>query len=58
MSPNYYQSFAEFEREYIRPGRKVGLSVEDILHDNTFEREFRFDRDPFAEDEEEDEDDF
>jgi len=58
MAPNHYRNFAEFEREYIRPGRKVGLSVEDILHDNTFEREFRFDRDPFDEDEEEDEDDY
>lgn len=54
MAPRFYRNFAEFEREYIRPGRKVGLTVEDVLDDNPFEREFLFDRDPFEEDEEDD----
>lgn len=56
MSPKYFRTFAEFEREYLRPGRTPGLSVEDMIDDNPFEREFLFDRDPFDEDEEEDDD--
>lgn len=52
-SPKHYRSFAEFEREYLRPGRRVGQSVEDLLIDSPFQREFELDRDPWAEEEEE-----
>lgn len=55
---NYYRSFAEFQREMIRPGRRVGQTVEDILDPDVFQREFPLDRDPFDEDEEEDDDDY
>lgn len=41
----------------IHPTKAVGQSVEDILDDpSSFERQFLFDRDPY-DDEEEDEDD-
>lgn len=56
MSPKFFRTFQEFEREYLRPGRVPGMSVEDMLDDNPFERDFLFDRDPFDEDEEEDDD--
>ncbi|MEZ4442548.1 MAG: transcriptional regulator [Polyangiaceae bacterium] len=47
--PNHFRSFAEFEREIIRPGRRVGLTVEDILEAGQFEREFDFHKDPWEE---------
>lgn len=54
MAPRFFRSFAEFEREIIRPGKAVGQTVEDLLDDPTsFEREFLFDRDPYDDDEEE-----
>jgi len=52
-----YRSFAEFERECIRPHRKVGITVEEMVEDSPFEREFDIDRDPF-EDPQEDEDEY
>ena len=56
MAPRFFRSFAEFEREIIRPGKSVGQTVEDILDDpSSFERDFHFDRDPYDDDEEEDE---
>ncbi len=56
MTPRFFRSFAEFEREIIRPGQAVGQTVEDILDDPaSFEREFLFDRDPFDGDDEEEE---
>jgi hypothetical protein len=56
MAPRFYRTFADFEREVIHPGKAVGQTVEDILDDpNSFEKEFLFDRDPYDEDEEEDE---
>ena len=54
--PKSFRTFAEFEREYIRPGMAVGQTVEDMLEDSPFEREFELDRDPFDEEEEEDDD--
>jgi hypothetical protein len=44
--PKSYQTFAEFEREILRPGR-VGFSLEDIVEETTFDTELDFDRDPF-----------
>jgi len=56
--PRFYRSFAEFERDYIRPAtRRVGQSFEEMVEDKPFEAEFDFDRDPY-EDEDEDEDDY
>lgn len=57
MSTGYYRSFADFQREMIHPGRRVGQSIEDILDPDVFQREFELDRDPFLDDEEEEDDD-
>jgi len=50
-----YRSFQEFEREYLRPATRVGQTVEDMVEDSPFEVHFDFDRDPY-EDEEDDDD--
>jgi hypothetical protein len=57
MSNDFFRNFAEFEREMLRPNRRQGQGVEDILDPDVFRREFLFDRDPFDEEEEEDDDD-
>lgn len=54
MAGPRYRSFAEFEREYIKPNNRVGQSFEDMMTDQSFEAEFPFDRD----DDEDDEDDY
>jgi hypothetical protein len=41
MSAKSYSSWAEFEREEIRPNFKIGFSIDD-LEEATFDRE-RFD---------------
>jgi hypothetical protein len=41
-----YRSFAEFEREEIRPGMRIGWSV-DELEETGSEQELDFDADPF-----------
>lgn len=56
MSPRAFRSFAEFEREYIRPAMRVGQSVEDMIEDSPFEAMFDMDRDPYDEEEEDDDD--
>jgi hypothetical protein len=56
MSPRWYRSFADFEREYIRPAFKVGLTVEEMIEDSPFEAEFELDRDPFDDPDEEEDD--
>ncbi|MBI4955498.1 MAG: transcriptional regulator [Myxococcales bacterium] len=50
MPPRAYRSFAEFERDYIRPAMKVGQSVEEMIDDGPFDQEFSLDdidADPF-----------
>lgn len=49
MANPYYRNFAEFEREMIKPARRVGQTVEDILDNGPFEKEFEVDRDPWEE---------
>jgi hypothetical protein len=46
--PNNFQTFAEFEREIIRSGSRLGLSLEDIVEDTAFDAEVEADDDPFA----------
>lgn len=41
MSPRTYSSYAEFEREEIRPNFKIGFTLDDI-------EEAAFDHDRFA----------
>lgn len=45
--PKSFQSFADFEREMLRPNYRIGLTVEDIVEDTSFEAELDFDVDPF-----------
>jgi hypothetical protein len=47
--PKTFQSFAEFEREIIRGSNRLGLSLEDIVDDDSFEAEIEVDDDPFSE---------
>jgi len=43
-SPRGYRSFAEFEREALRPDMRIGWSVDDLEQP---ESELDFDADPF-----------
>jgi hypothetical protein len=54
--PRSYRNFAEFEREYLKPAYRVGQTLEDLIEDSPFEAEFEFDRDPFEEEESDDDD--
>lgn len=60
--PKAYRSFADFQRDEIRPGMKAGWSIEEIH--NPHDPEVEFDLDPFeaalqeAEYEEEEEDEY
>jgi hypothetical protein len=62
--PRAYGSYADFEREEIRPGMRIGWSVDEI-EETSAEAELDFDFDPFeaaldaaeAEDAEDDDDD-
>jgi hypothetical protein len=51
--PKFYRTFADFEREEIRPGFKVGFSMEDLVDEATFENSqgVDLDRDPLDWDE-------
>ncbi len=52
-NPKSYRTYADFEREEIRPSFKVGFSMEDMVDEATFESEaFDFDKDPFDADDE------
>ena len=59
-SPRGYRSFADFEREEIRPSMRIGWSVDEI--EESMAQELDFDVDPFeamldSAEAEEDEDD-
>jgi hypothetical protein len=45
--PKNFQTFAEFEREIIRGSSRLGLSLEDIVEDTSFDAEIEVDDDPF-----------
>ena len=61
--PKAYRSFADFERDEIRPNLRAGWSMDDLR--NPHDRELDFELDPFeaalqaaeAEEEEEEDDD-
>ena len=55
--PKTFSTYADFEREVLRPNTRMGLTLEDMVEDQSFDAELDFDRDPFDK-EEEDEDDF
>lgn len=43
-----YSSFADFEREEIRPGLRIGWSVDELMQPEA-EQELDFDSDPIEE---------
>jgi hypothetical protein len=46
--PKTFQNFAEFEREVLRGSTRLGLSLEDIVDDDSFDAEIQVDSDdPF-----------
>ena len=46
--PKAFQNFAEFEREIIHGANRVGLSLEDMVDDDSFDAEIEVDSDdPF-----------
>jgi hypothetical protein len=47
--PKSFQTFAEFEREIVRGSSRLGLSLEEIVEDDSFEAELEIDDDPFSE---------
>ena len=48
--PKAFSTFAEFQREIIRPANRIGLTLEEMVEDNSFDAEIEFDQDdPFAE---------
>ena len=47
--PKSFTNFAEFEREILRPGNRLGLTIEEIVEDDSFDAEVEYEDDPFAE---------
>ncbi len=45
--PQSFQTFAEFEREIIRPGSRVGFSLDDLVEDLSFDGDLQAEPDPF-----------
>ena len=46
--PKAFQNFAEFEREILRGSTRLGLSLEDIVDDDSFDAEIEVESDdPF-----------
>ena len=43
--PRAFTTFAEFERDYLKGGTRVGLSVEDLIDDSAFEAEIELETD-------------
>ena len=58
MSSKFYRSFAEFEREDVRPNHRLGMTVEEMIEDKPFEREFDFDKDPYEESDDDADDEY
>ena len=52
--PKSFNTFAEFEGEILRPANRIGLSLEDMVEDSSFDAEIDFDADPFSEMKDED----
>jgi len=47
--PKAFSTFAEFEREIIRPSHRIGLTLEEMVEDSAFDADTDFENDPFAE---------
>ena len=44
MRPSFYRSFEEFEREELRPGNRIGFSLDDLIEETAFDGELEFDK--------------
>ena len=54
--PKTFSTFADFEREVLRPANRIGLTLEDMVEDQSFDAELDFDRDPLDKEEDDDDD--
>jgi hypothetical protein len=52
--PKTFQNFAEFERDFLRGENRIGLSLEEMVEDTSFEAELELD-DPLECDDDDDE---
>lgn len=43
MRPSFYRSFEEFEREELRPGNRIGFSLDDLIEESVFDSELEVD---------------
>jgi hypothetical protein len=43
MRPSFYRSFEEFEREELRPGNRIGFSLDDLIEESVFDSETEVD---------------
>jgi hypothetical protein len=37
MRPSFYRSFEEFEREELKPGNRIGFSLDDLIEETVFD---------------------
>ncbi|MGZ3422660.1 MAG: hypothetical protein ACXWUG_14160 [Polyangiales bacterium] len=44
MRPSFYRSFEEFEREELRPGNRIGFSLDDLIEESVFDSELEVDQ--------------
>jgi len=44
MRPSFYRSFEEFEREELRPGNRIGFSLDDLIEESVFDSELELDQ--------------
>ncbi len=40
--PKSFRTFAEFDRDYLREGTRLGLSIEDMIEEPAFDAELEF----------------
>ena len=40
--PKSFRTFAEFDRDYLREGTRLGLSIEDLIEEPAFDAELEF----------------
>ena len=44
MRPSFYRSFEEFEREELRPGNRIGFSLDDLIEESVFDSELELEQ--------------
>lgn len=43
--PRNFQSFSDFERDYLRTSNRLGMTLEDLVDDPAFDAELEFEHD-------------